>query len=128
MTLFNELAASRKEWIEHVLKPWCQKACLSDLKKAEAEWNDLAGRVDPDATLWTWAWSRFPALVCDGLSGVNETDEVCVTLNDGRNVIGFPDAKVTKAGKLVLLLSSHVESKLCEPISIDEIMSVAKSQ
>ena len=65
MSTFDELVASRQRWISEVLQPWCQAASLADLKKAAAEWGAIAGRVDTDATLWTWAWSRFPDLVHD---------------------------------------------------------------
>ena len=128
MAMFDELVSSRKDWIEDVLKPWCRGAGLNDLKKAETEWNDIAGQVDPETTLWTWAWSRFPDLVCDGLSGVNETAEVRVTMNDGRTVVGFPDARASKEGKLVLLCASQSGSGQTEPISIDDIASVARIQ
>jgi hypothetical protein len=103
MSDFDELVASRKEWIDNVLRPWCVKASLRDLKKADAEWADIAGRVDVEATLWTWAWSRFDDLVHEGLSGVSETYEVQVTFRDGSRRVGFPDARKSKRGQLVLV-------------------------
>ncbi|MCA9051772.1 MAG: hypothetical protein KDA89_23705, partial [Planctomycetaceae bacterium] len=50
---FAALAASRREWIDSVLRPWCRQANLKDLRQAESEWTDIAGRVDVAATLWT---------------------------------------------------------------------------
>jgi hypothetical protein len=129
MAGFDELAASRREWIENVLRPWCAQARLIDLKRAEAEWGDLAGRPDPEATLWTWAWSRFPDLVVEGMRGVNETYEVTVTLQDGRTITGFPDGRKSVQGRLVLLCTSDdtsgrtVES---EPFSIDDVSAVER--
>ena len=72
------------------------------MKRAELEWADLAGRIDPQATLWTWAWSRFPDLVHEQLAGVDETHEVRVTLKNGAAYVGYPDNRKTKAGRLVL--------------------------
>src|SRR5687767_6788549 len=80
MKTFAELAASRREWIDAVLRPWCVQASRRDLVLAEMDWGDIAGRVDAEATLWTWAWGRFPELVHEGLSGVSETREVRVQL------------------------------------------------
>lgn len=129
MTTFEELVASRRQWIEEVLRPWCVRASRKGLKQAEQEWGDIAGRADPDATLWTWAWSRFPALVHEGLSGVSETYEVRVTLKDGTTVVGFPENRLSKDGRLVLLCTgdppgSPVES---DPYSIDDIESVERT-
>lgn len=129
MAGFQELVASRREWIETVLRPWCAQARLIDLKRAEAEWGDIAGRPDPDATLWTWAWSRFPNLVEEGIQGVNETYEVTVTLHDGRTITGFPDGRKSEQGRLVLLCTADdgsgrtIES---EPFSIDDIAAVVR--
>lgn len=120
MNTFTELAASRREWIEQVLRPWCASAARSELVQAELEWVDIAGRVDPQATLWKWAWGRFPALVHEGLPGVSETAPVRVRLKDGTSIEGFPDNRQTRAGRLVLL----TESGDSDPISIDDIASV----
>ena len=95
---FKQLVASRREWIDNTLRPWCEAAKLHELRQAEQEWTDIAGRADPDTTLWTWAWQRFPELVHEGLPGVNETLQVRVTLNDGRSFIGFPDGRRSKRG------------------------------
>ncbi len=130
MPTFAELAAARREWNESVLKPWCQRAPLKELRLAEQEWGDIAGRVDAASTLWSWAWSRFPQLVHPELPGVNETHEVRITRRDGSSVRGFPDNRLTLGGKLVLLSGGQpgrrefVES---EPISIDDIESVERT-
>ncbi len=126
---FVDLVASRRAWIEEVLKPWCRGASLADLKRAELEWADLAGRIDPQATLWTWAWSRFPDLVHEQLAGVDETHEVRVTLKDGAAYAGYPDNRKSKVGRLVLS-STEAEPtrRLVErgPWPIDEIAAVKR--
>jgi hypothetical protein len=122
MLSYEQLIASRKEWIETVLRPWCREAKLKDLKRAGQEWQDIAGKVAPEMTLWTWAWERFPALVHEGLTGVNETAEVTVTLKDGRRITGFPDGRKSVQGKLVLLSSESGEEQ--GPFAIDEVESV----
>lgn len=127
---FEDLAASRREWIENVLRPWCQRAGQRELRQAESEWHNFAGRVDIVATLWTWAWERFPALTYQDLAGVNETQEVCVTLKDGTSVHGFPDSRLSQRGTLVLI-SRDPESGVSTqhgPISIDDIASVIRGQ
>lgn len=91
------------------------------------EWSDIAGRVDPAASLWAWAWSRFPSLVHDGLPGVNETYEVRVTLRDGSSLEGYPDNRRTVGGRLALLCRSDDDPGRfveAEPVSIDEIAYV----
>ena len=129
MQTFAELAASRRDWIERVLRPWCAQAPLKELRQAEQEWSDVAGRADTAATLWTWAWGRFPALVHLELPGVNETHEVRVMLRDGSTLVGFPDNRQSVSGRLVLLCRREpgardfVESA---PILIDEIASVER--
>jgi len=127
---FKRLVASRREWIDSVLKPWCRRALLADLKRAELEWENLAGRIDPQATLWTWAWSRFPGLVHEELPGVDETHEVRVTLKNGATRIGYPDNRQTEGGKLVLLSASDAHRPIAGtengPLSIDEIAEVKR--
>lgn len=126
---FAELAASRREWIANVLHPWCLQASHRELKLAALEWLDIAGKVDADATLWTWAWSRFPALVHEGLAGVNETLEVRVTWTDGTVVEGFPDSRASTNGQLVLLARTGEGTgsyAATEPRSIDEIAAVER--
>ena len=125
MTTFDELAASRRKWIAEVLKPWCQQAARKELKQAELEWDNLAGSVDAEATLWFWAWSRFPQLVHEGLSGVDESHEVTVTLQDGTSIVGFPDGRKSQQGMLVLLCAGTTAQS--GPHSIDEIATVKRS-
>lgn len=124
---FAELVTSRQQWIETVLKPWCVAAQWKELFQAEQDWPNLAGQVDAQATLWTWAWGRFPALVHEGLAGIDETHRVRVTTCDGRVFEGFPDNRESRHGKLKLLtaipsgLLSHSDA-----MSIDDILSVER--
>lgn len=120
---FTDLIASRKQWLEDVLKPWCRQATRAELLKAVDEWHDIAGRVDPEFTLWLWAWSRFPTLHVDDLQGLDETYRVCVTLRDGTHIVGFPDARQSRRGMLILLIDNGESS---EPISIDNVEHVAR--
>ena len=124
---FDQLAESRRQWIHDVLEPWCRNATMRDLRRAEMEWHDVAGRVDPQATLWTWAWSRFPGLVAEGISGVDETSEVSVTLKGGSVLTGYPDARQSRSGELVLV-SRDADGQTTEqpPLSIDEIAHVER--
>ena len=75
-------------------------------------------------TLWAWAWSRFPELVHEDL-GINETTEVVVQLAAGKQLRGYPDARQSQHGQLVLF-SKQADGKwqLGEPVSIDDITSV----
>jgi len=128
MTSFADLAASRRAWIDQVLQPWCRQAARKDLRLAELEWTDIAGKVDPDTTLWAWAWSRFPDLVQPELSRIDETHAVSLTLRDGRQFTGFPDARQSQQGQLVLLTRAGADARLTEagPFSIDDIASVQR--
>ncbi|MHC4877921.1 MAG: hypothetical protein ACYTGL_15795 [Planctomycetota bacterium] len=121
---FEQLAESRRQWISEVLMPWCRRACLRDLREAEHDWLNIAGRVDPAMTLYTWAWSRFPALIHEGMTGLNETQEVCVALHRGETVTGYPDARESRRGELVLTAASDVGFDQFGPYSIDQIASV----
>ena len=125
MQTFADLIASRRTWIDDVLKPWCRQAGLQDLLQAEADWQNIAGRVDPDATLWAWAWARFPDLVGPA-PGLDETRELRVMLRDGRVMVGYPDRRQSTHGKLVLLARSGNQRQLEEfgPFAIDDIASV----
>jgi len=123
MGTFDQLVASRRRWIDQELAPWCRAAARVDLVKAADEWLDIAGKVDAESTLWTWAWSRFPVLVCDDMPGVNETNPVRLVLADGRQVSGFPDARVAGPGRLVVIDTDDPQTTH-GPISIDEIISV----
>ncbi len=109
---------SRRAWIADVLEPWCRAAARKDLVQAHAEWTDIAGKADPNATLWKWAWSRFPDLVHADLPGVDETTRVEVTLDDGSTHAGFPDGRSSEYGRLVLLSDDGGE---LGPFSIDEV-------
>jgi len=127
MSEFADLVSSRKNWIESVLKPWCQSARRADLIKAEDEWHDIAGQVSAEITLWTWAWSRFPELICENMPGVNETAEVVVQFLKGGSVTGVPDNRKSARGQLVLLCRNELgKSEESQPISIDDIDSVKK--
>jgi hypothetical protein len=103
MPTFTDLVASRREWIEVTLKPWCRRAARADLLLAEQEWPDIAGRVDPEKTLWLWAWSRFPVLCVDDLPGLEESYAVTVTLRNGHQHSGYPDARRSRRGELLLV-------------------------
>lgn len=120
MTTFDELVDSRRAWIEQTLQPWCRRAKRKELLKAEQEWPNLAGRVDPERTLWLWAWSRFPSLVTDGLHGIDETHEVVVARTGGVSISGYPDARDSKRGRLVL-------HDVGDPIEIDDITSIERA-
>ena len=120
---FEELAASRRAWIDDVLRPWCEHACRIELIKAFAEWTNVAGNVDPDGTLWMWAWSRFPAIVNEELSGIDETKPIQVALQDGTTVFGYPDKRSSSNGNLVLIEPESGEE--LGPYSIDEIASAS---
>ena len=127
MATFAELVSSRRDWLEQVLKPWCRQAQRKDLALAEQEWADIAGKVDLDKTLWFWAWSRFPELVNDDLSSIDEARQVAVKLRDGREYAGFPDARRSKAGQLILVGRdpAHPRRFIETPlISLDEIAGV----
>ncbi|HUG91023.1 MAG TPA: hypothetical protein VML55_09330 [Planctomycetaceae bacterium] len=126
MQTLDDLIASRREWIERVLKPWCRAAALNDLREAEADWQNLAGGVDPAATLWAWAWARFPALVHGELAAVDESREIRVTLRDGRVVTGYPDARQSQRGRLVVVAPRAGSRGFDEhgPFAIDDIVSI----
>ena len=127
MATFDELVVSRKAWLSEVLQPWCRNASLVSLRQAELEWNDIAGKVAPEKTLWPWAWSRFPELVHESL-GIEESAEVEVTLHDGRTVRGFPDSRASQQGKLVLWGADETEGAPRElgPFSIEQIITAKR--
>jgi hypothetical protein len=131
MKTFAELAASRRTWLDEILKPWCQTASRRDLLLAEHEWTDVAGKVDPVKTLWCWAWGRFPLLVNQELQGIDETTAVRVSLRDGRIVTGFPDARDSLHGELYLLGRDPAQPRqtvVLGPFSIDDVVAVEKTQ
>ncbi|MBI1314292.1 hypothetical protein GC176_23600 [bacterium] len=125
---FEQLAASRRTWISDVLVPWCRQARMRDLREAEFDWPNIAGRVDPAMTLYTWAWSRFPALIHESLSGLNETLEVSVKLRSGETVTGYPDARESSRGELVLTVATEAGFDLLGPYSIDDVISVEPAE
>jgi len=125
---FKELAASRRAWIDGVLRPWCRQAPRKDLRLAELEWNDIAGKVDPVKTLWAWAWSRFPEAVHEEL-GLDETTELTVTLTSGDSITGFVDARESTNGQLVLWSRDAATNALQSrgPFSIDDVSSILRA-
>jgi len=124
MKAFPELAASRREWIDNILIPWCRQATYRDLVEAEQDWLNIAGQVDPAVTLWTWAWGRFPSLVHEALPGLNETREVRVTLIDGRTVSGYPDRQLSARGEMVMVIRAEKGLMQTDPFRIDQISAV----
>lgn len=127
MSSISDLIASRKAWIEETLRPWCAQAAQRDLRLAEELWPDIAGKVDPEKTLWCWAWSRFPALVNLELQGIDETNEVTVILKDGSSFTGYPDGRKSKQGQLLLLGRNPEDGRSSEfgPFAIDEVSAIA---
>jgi len=127
MTEFEELVQSRKAWLHDVLEAWCRTASLKALRQAEVEWIDLAGKVAPEKTLWPWAWSRFPELVHESL-GIEETNEVELTLRDGRRVQGYPDTRAGIQGRLMLWGAPAPDSppQNLGPFSIEEIVAARR--
>jgi hypothetical protein len=124
MQSFQEMAASRREWISEVLIPWCRQASFKDLREAEHDWINIAGRVDPAMTLWTWAWSRFPCLVHERLPGVNETLEVRIKLTNGETIVGYPDNRESSRGELVVTVSAEDGSiQQSGPYNIDQVVA-----
>jgi hypothetical protein len=121
---FDDLVRSRKEWIQAQLIPWCRAARLADLKKAEHEWGDIAGRISPEFSLWLWAWSRFPHLYVEGMRGLEETNLVTLELRSGEQVSGYPDARASQRGTIVLL---HPEGQSLGPFSLDDVQQVSLS-
>lgn len=128
-TTFTDLAASRRGWIDGVLRPWCRQATRKDLRLAELEWTDIAGKVDAAKTLWAWAWSRFPDAVHEEL-GLDETTELTVTLSSGLAITGFVDARESTSGQLVLWTRDPSTNALQSrgPFSIDDITSIQHAE
>ncbi|MFO0428321.1 MAG: hypothetical protein ACK526_17270 [Planctomyces sp.] len=130
---FESLIHSRKAWLESILRPWCRSASLADLRRAELEWTDIAGRASPQQTLWKWAWERFPELIHEGLQGLDETYPVEVILLDGTRLEGFPDGRRSQNGQLFLVLRSGVhgsgqsQHEEAGPLGIDQIQTVRRT-
>ena len=126
---FESLAASRRSWIQDVLRPWCRVATVRDLRRAEQEWHDLAGRADAGATLWKWAWERFPDAVHPDFPGLNETWPVEVRLQDGRVFVGYPDARQSLGGQLILVSGDTAGAggmTETSAISLDEVTGLVR--
>ncbi|WP_437204898.1 hypothetical protein [Planctomicrobium sp. SH664] len=121
MSTFEDLVSSRRAWIENELKPWCLTAKRRDLVLAEAEWPNIGGKAATEKTLWFWAWSRFPGLCDAALSGISETHPVTIHLEGGGTAHGFPDARESKYGQLVLV---GADGQAHGPYSIDEIREI----
>lgn len=109
-----------------MLRPWCRQAPLKELRKAEIEWFDIAGRADAQATLWTWAWERFPDIVHPDLAGVNETHEVIVECHDGNRHRGFPDNRASRRGQLTLVPADATHPFVPPVLNIDQIRAVIR--
>lgn len=125
---FEALVNSRKAWIADVLKPWCLRASRAALRLAELEWNDIAGKVSPEKSLWAWAWGRFPDLVHPELNAMDESSEVTVTLKDGTSVVGYPDSRQSEQGQLVLVCRDPQTGKLNDagPFTLEAIAHVVR--
>lgn len=126
LTAFHELSASRRGWIQEVLIPWCRTANVPSLLKAEMEWGDIAGRVDPQFSLWLWAWSRFPVLYVEGLRGIDETWRVQITLRDGSQFTGYPDSR--RSARMMLLLAATEEGQTVDhgPFPLDQVTHIER--
>lgn len=125
---FPSLVESRRQWISDVLIPWCRSTNRVALRQAELEWQDIAGRVSPEKSLWVWAWERFPDLVLPELRGLDESGAVRVELIDGRQVTGYPDARLSEQGELYLVSRDQGTQRVVTigPISIDEIRTASR--
>ena len=126
ISTFEDLAASRRRWIDEVLRSWCLRATKKQLRQASLEWLDIAGRVDVNATLWTWAWERFPILTHPEMAGVNETCQVRLQLNNGDIYEGYPDSRRSLHGDLFLIGRNSLTEDAEElgPFSIDDVATV----
>ena len=107
MSTTAEIIASRRLWIDEALRPWCAAASAKELRQAEQDWLDLAGRISPDFSLWMWAWSRYPGLVIPDLWRMDEAVELRVELAGEQVLVGFADARRTKRDQLVLILTGN---------------------
>ena len=126
LSAFHELSHSRRAWIQEFLIPWCRTANVPSLLKAEMEWGDIAGRIEPQFSLWLWAWSRFPVLYVDGLRGLDESFFVRVTLQDGTRHEGYPDGRATSRAMLVLVDREDGKTVERGPFRLDQVLSVER--
>ncbi|MFH5803862.1 hypothetical protein [Alienimonas sp. DA493] len=125
---FAALAASRREWVLNVLRPWCRVASRRDLRLAESAWTDLAGDVGTRETLWAWAWERFPVLCEPGLTPPSESRPVRVALADGRTVVGTPDGRRSVRGELWLVGDGADGREEFGPFALDQIAQVEPAE
>lgn len=126
LSAFHQLSASRRAWIQEVLIPWCRTANLPSLLKAEMEWGDIAGRVDPQFSLWLWAWSRFPVLYVEGLRGVDETWPVRLILRDGTEHTGYPDSRRSSRSQLQLTVTVNGQAVDRGPFQLDQVVKLER--
>ena len=126
LSAFQALSASRRGWIAEFLIPWCRTASVPSLLKAEMEWGDIAGRVDPQFSLWLWAWSRFPVLYVDGLRGLEESFLVQVTLHSGSLHVGYPDSRASQRAQLVLVDREDGQTVERGPFRLDQVRAVER--
>lgn len=126
LTAFHALSASRRGWIAETLIPWCRTANVPSLLKAESEWGDIAGRIDPQFSLWLWAWSRFPVLYVDGLRGLEESFLVQATLLNGSRHVGYPDSRASQRSLLVLVDREDGRTVERGPFRLDLVHAVER--
>ncbi|RLS52292.1 MAG: hypothetical protein DWH91_17040 [Planctomycetota bacterium] len=126
LSAFLQLSASRRAWIQEVLIPWCRQANLPSLFKAEMEWGDIAGRIDPQFSLWLWAWSRFPGLYVEGLRGLDETWPVRLTLRDGSEHTGYPDSRRSSRSQLRLTATVNEQAVDRGPFNLDQVVKLER--
>ena len=127
LSAFQALSASRRAWIQEFLIPWCRTANVPSLLKAEMEWGDIAGRVDPQFSLWLWAWSRFPVLYVEGLRGLEESYLVRLTLLDSSHHEGYPDSRVSQWALLVLVDREDGKTVQRGPFRLDHVQAVERA-
>ncbi len=126
MDTFEDLADARRTWIDEVLRPWCERTVRRELLAAQQEWTNLAGKVDSEKTLWAWAWGRFPDLVHEEMSGIDETAKVKLRLKTGDEFVGFPDARESEGGLLLLLVDQGGGLEHLGPFNIDDIEEIRR--